>query len=41
MNKKVISNKTKHVEAEKKFTDPAKNASQISEKGCDFLLSRM
>ena len=35
LNKKVISNKTKHVEAEKKITDLTNEVTQISEKGYD------
>ena len=41
MNEKVTSNKTKHVEAEKKLTDLANKVAQISGKGYDFLLGRM
>ena len=41
MNKKVTSNKTKHVEAEKKITDLTNKITQISGKGNGFLLSRM
>ena len=41
LNKKVFSNKTKHVEAEKKITDLTKKVVQISEKAYDFLLGRM
>ena len=36
VNKKVISNKTKHIEAEKKITDLTNKVAQISEKGYDF-----
>ena len=39
-NKKVTSNQTEHVEAEKKLTDVKKKVAQISEKGYDFLLVR-
>ena len=38
---KVTSNKTKHAEAEKKITDLTNKVAQLSEKGYDFLLSRM
>ena len=41
LNKKVTSNETKHVEAEKKITDLTNKVAQISEKGYDFLLGRM
>ena len=41
LNKKVTSNKTKHVEAEKKITDLTNKVAEISEKGYDFLLGRM
>ena len=40
-NKKVTSNKTKHIKAEKKLTDLRNKVAQISEKGFDFLLGRM
>ena len=35
LNKKVISNKIKHVEVEKKITDLTNEVTQISEKGYD------
>ena len=38
LNKKVSSNKTKHIQAETKITDLTIKAVQISEKGHDFLL---
>ena len=41
INKKITSNKTKHIEADKKLTDLAKRVAQISAKGYDFLLGRM
>ena len=41
INKKIISNKTKHIEADKRRTDLTKKVAQISEKGYDFLLGRM
>ena len=41
LNKKVTSNKTKHVDAEKKITDLTDKITQILEKGYDFLLGRM
>ena len=41
INKKNHSNKTKHIEAEKKLTDLTKKIAKISEKGFDFLLGRM
>ena len=41
MNKKVASNKTKHIKAEKKITDLTNKVTQISVKGYDFLLYRM
>ena len=41
MNEKVTSNKTKHLEVEKKLTDLRNKAVQISEKGFDFFLGRM
>ena len=37
LNKDVTSNKTKHVEAEKKITDLTNKVAQISEEGYDFL----
>ena len=36
VNKKVISNKTKHIEAEKKITDLTNKVVQISDKGYYF-----
>ena len=36
MNEKVTSNKTKHLDAEKKLTDLRNKVVQISEKGFDF-----
>ena len=36
LNKKVTSNKTKHVDAEKKITYLTDKITQISEKGYDF-----
>ena len=39
--KKPTSSKTKHAEAKKKLTDLIKRVKQISEKCCDFSLSRM
>ena len=41
LSKKVTSNKTKHVEIEKKITDLTNKVAQISEKGYDFLLGRV
>ena len=41
LNKKVSSNKTKHIQAETKITDLTIKAVQISEKGHDFLLGWM
>ena len=41
LNKKVTSNKSKHVKAEKKITDLPNKIAQISEKRYDFLLGRM
>ena len=41
INKKITSNKTKHLDAEKKLTDMKKKIAQISEKGHHFLLGRM
>ena len=41
LNKKVSSNKTKHIEAEKILSDLKNRVVQISEKGYDFLLSVM
>ena len=41
LNKKVTSNKTKHVETEKKLTDLRNNVAQIPQKGYDFLLGRI
>ena len=41
LNKNVTSNKTKHVEAEKKLTDLRNKVTEISEKGYNFLLDRM
>ena len=41
LNKKVTSNKTKHIKAEKQLTDLRNKVAQISEKGYDFLLGRM
>ena len=41
INKKITSNKTKHIEAEKKLTDLTKKIAKTSEKGFDFLLGRM
>ena len=41
INKKITSNKTKHIEADKKLTDLTKNVAQISEKRYEFLLGRM
>ena len=38
INKKITSNKTKHVEAEKKITNLTNKVAQISEKGYGFLL---
>ena len=38
INKKITSNKTNHIEADKKLTDLTKKVAQISEKGYDFLL---
>ena len=40
IDKKVTSNKTKHIEADKKPTDITKEIAQISEKRYDFLLAR-
>ena len=40
-NKNVISNKTKHIDIEKKLTDLTKKVAQISEKWYDILLGRM
>ena len=40
-NKKVTSNKTKHIEAGKKITDLTNKVTQISEKGYDFLQTVM
>ena len=36
MNEKVTSNKTKHLDVEKKLTDLRNKVAQISEKGFDF-----
>ena len=36
LNKKVTSNKTRHVEAEKKLTDVKNKVAQISGKGYDY-----
>ena len=36
MNEKVTSNKTKHLDAEKKLTDLRNKVAQISEKDFDF-----
>ena len=41
LNKKVTSNKTKHAEAGKKITFLTNEFAQISEKGDEFLFSRM
>ena len=41
LNKKVTSNKAKHLEAEKKLTDLTTKFAQLSDKGDDFLLGRM
>ena len=41
LNKKVTSNKTKHIEAEKKMTDLTYKVAQISEKGYGYLLGRI
>ena len=41
LNKKVTSNKKKHVKAEKKVTDLTNKVVQLSEKGYAFLLGRM
>ena len=41
LNKKVSSNKAKHVAAKKEITNLIKEIVQISEKGYDFLLDRM
>ena len=41
LKRKVTSNKTKHVDIEKKLTDRRKEVAQISENGYDSLLSRM
>ena len=41
MIKKVILNKTKHLEAEKTITDLTNKVAQISEEGSGFLLGRM
>ena len=41
INRRVTSNKTKHVEADKKLNHLTKKTAQISEKGYDFLLGRM
>ena len=41
LNRKVASNKSKHLQAEKKVTDLTNNIAQISEKRYDFLLGRM
>ena len=41
MNKKVTSNKRKHVEVENKLNDLTNKFTQISEKGYVFLLGRM
>ena len=41
IDNKVTSNKTKHIEADKKRTDITKEIAQISEKRYDFLLARM
>ena len=41
LNKKFTSNKTKHLEAEKKLTDLTNKVGQISEKGHNFLFGRM
>ena len=40
-NKRVTSNKTKHVEAEKKLTDLTKKVAEILDNGYDFFLGRM
>ena len=40
-NKTITSNKTKHVETQKKLTDQTNKTAQISEKRCDFLLGRL
>ena len=40
INTKVTSNKTKHVEAEKKITDLTNKVATISEEGYDFLLGK-
>ena len=37
---KITSNKTKHIEADKKLTDLTKKVAQISERGYDGLLGR-
>ena len=41
INRKITSNKTKHVEAEKKITYLTNKVAHISEKGYDILLGRM
>ena len=41
LNKKVTSNKTKHVGSEKILADLTNKVAQILEKGYDFLLGRM
>ena len=41
LNKKVTSNKTKHVEAEKKITDLSNKIAQISVRGNNLLWDRM
>ena len=41
LNKKATSNKTKHVETEKKLTDLRNKVAQIPKKGYDFLLGRI
>ena len=40
-NKTITSNKTKHVETQKKLTDQTNKTAQISRKRCDFLFGRM
>ena len=38
---KVVSNKTKHLEAKMELTDLSENVSQISEKGYDLRINRI
>ena len=41
INKKITSNKAKHIDAKKKLTDLKNKVAQISKKGYNFLLGRI